>query len=159
VPLSSAGGATGPGTGDSVLTAPASSRTDLFVEAAHTVVPPLRPEFKAFDELDPAPTPGEFFTIVGNSLKDTIPRLLGSPAGILYVIRSGGRREKKQRRIGHTADYGALMSVREAAADTKWQRYFQKFDDARYVKVVERTVRGPRGPVRWPGPASGCRFQ
>jgi len=67
------------------------SRTDLFVEAAHTVVPPVRTEFKAIDERDPAPTPGEFFALVGTSLISTIPRLLGSVPCLIHELGSDGR--------------------------------------------------------------------
>jgi hypothetical protein len=116
------------------------SRTDLFVEAAHTAVPPIRTEFKAIDERDLTATPGEFCSLVGRSLISTIPRLLGSVAGIIHELGSDNRRDKKRRRSDETGDYGALLSVREAAADKRWQRYFQVFDDARYVKVIEQRI-------------------
>jgi len=116
------------------------SKTDLFVEAAHTVVPPIRAEFKAIDERDPGPTGGEFFALVGKSLLSTLPRLVGSVPAIIHELGAGGRREKKRRRTDEAGDYGALLSVREAAADTHWQRYFQVFDDARYVKVIEQRI-------------------
>jgi hypothetical protein len=116
------------------------SGTDLFVEAAHTVVPPLRPEFSAIDERESAPDPGEFFGLAAQSLIGTIPGLLGSVPRILHEMGADGRRDKKQRRVMRTRDYGALVSVRELAADTKWQRYFQIFDDERFVKVIEQRL-------------------
>jgi hypothetical protein len=116
------------------------SRTDLFVEAAHNVVPPLRAEFKAIDERDPGPDVGEFFALAGRTLLSTLPRLFGSVAGIFHELGAGSRREKKRRRVEETRDYGALVSVRELAADTKWQRYFQIFDDERFTKVIEQRI-------------------
>ena len=116
------------------------SGSDLFVEAAHAVVPPIRAEFKAIDELDPDMEPGEFFRLAGGGLIGTIPRLLGSVPGILREIGSDGRRERKRRRVEKLGDYGALLSIREAAADSKWQRYFQVLDDARYVKVIQQRI-------------------
>jgi hypothetical protein len=116
------------------------SRTDLFVEAAHNVVPPLRAEFKAIDERDPGPDAGEFFALAGRTLLSTLPRLFGSVPGIFHELGAGSRREKKRRRVEETRDYGALVSVRELAADTKWQRYFQIFDDERFVKVIEQRI-------------------
>jgi hypothetical protein len=116
------------------------SGTDLFVEAAHSVVPPLRAEFKAIDERDPGPDVGEFFALAGRTLWSTVPRLFGSVPGIISELRSDARREKKRRRVEETRDYGALVSVRELAADTKWQRYFQIFDDERFVKVIEQRI-------------------
>jgi hypothetical protein len=116
------------------------SRSDLFVEAAHTVVPPLRAEFKAIDEQEPDMQPGEFFRLIGGALISTIPRLLGSITGIGHELGSDGRRERKRRRVDEAGDYGALLSVREEAADSKWQRYFQVLDDARYVKVIQQRI-------------------
>jgi hypothetical protein len=116
------------------------SRSDLFVEAAHTVVPPLRAEFKAIDEQDPEMQPGEFFTLIGGGLISMIPRLFGSVSGIVHELGSDGRRERKRRRVEEAGDYGALLSVREAAAASTWQRYFQVLDDARYVKVIEQRI-------------------
>ena len=116
------------------------SRSDLFVEAAHTVVPPLRAEFKAIDEQDPEMQPGEFFTLVGGAMISTIPRLLGSVPGIVRELAADARRERKRRRVEQAGDNGALLSIREAAADNKWQRYFQVLDDARYVKVIQQRI-------------------
>ena len=116
------------------------SRSDLFVEAAHTVVPPLRAEFKAIDEQELDMQPGEFFTLIGSGLVSTIPRLFGSVLGIAHELGSDGRRERKRRRVDRAGDYGALLSVREEAADSKWQRYFQVLDDARYVKVMQQRI-------------------
>ena len=116
------------------------SRTDLFVEAAHNVVPPFRAEFKAVDERDPGPDAAEFFALAGRTLQSTLPRLFGSVREIFRELTAGSRRKKKQRRVEETHDYGALVSARELAADTRWQRYFQKFDDERFVKVIEQRI-------------------
>ena len=116
------------------------SRTDLFVEAAHHVVPPLRAEFKAIDERDPGPDAGEFFALAGHTLVSTLPRLFGSVPGLFREFGADRRRDKKRRQVEETHDYGALVSVRELAADTKWHRYFQIFDDERFVKVIEQRI-------------------
>ena len=116
------------------------SRSDLFVESAHTVVRPLRADFKAIDELDPEMQPGEFFTLVGGGLISTIPGS-GSVPGIVHELGADGRRERKRRHVEETGDYGALLSVREEAADSELgQRYFQVLDDARYVKVIQQRI-------------------
>ncbi len=116
------------------------SQSDLFVESAHTVVPPLRPAFRAIDERDPAPTGREFFALVAESALATIPRLFGSVPGVGHELFSEARRDRKRRRTTDAADYGPRFSLREAAADTRWHRYFQKFDDARYRKVIEQRI-------------------
>jgi hypothetical protein len=116
------------------------SRTDLFVEAARTAVAPLREEFRAVDELERGPVEGEFRALLGQSFRQTIPLVLRSGSAILYELRRSGRREKKKRRHARKPDYGALISVREVAADTNWQRYFQVFDNARYSKVIEQRI-------------------
>jgi hypothetical protein len=116
------------------------SASDLFVEAAHTVVPPLRAEFKAIDERDLGQETTEIFGLSVSSFISTIPRLLGSVGGIFHEITADSRREKKLRRAEKNRDYGALASVRELAADSKWHRYFQIFDDEHFVKVVEQRI-------------------
>jgi hypothetical protein len=116
------------------------SRTDLFVEAARTAVPPLRPVFKAVDELEMAPADGEFTALLKASFKQTISLLLHSAPAIVHELRKGSRREAKRRQLSRRPDYGALISIREAAADTTWQRYFQVFDHARYIKVIEQRI-------------------
>jgi hypothetical protein len=116
------------------------SRTDLFVEAAQTAVGPLRPVFKAVDDFEMAPVDGEFAALVKTSFRQTIPLLLRSGSAVIYEMRRGSRREARRRRLGRRPDYGALISVREAAADTEWQRYFQVFDHARYIKVIEQRI-------------------
>jgi hypothetical protein len=118
------------------------SRTDLFVEAARTAVPPLRPGFKVVDEIEMAPADGEFSAMLKASFKQTIPLLLGSPRAVWHELRKGSRREAKRRQMARRPDYGALISVREAAADTDWQRYFQVFDHSRYIKVIEQRIFG-----------------
>lgn len=116
------------------------SQSDLFVEAAHVVMPPLRPEFKAIDERDPEMYAGEIISLAGGSLISTIPRLLGSVPGLIHQMGADSRRERKRRQVQLAGNYGALFSAREVAADSKWDRYFQILDDARYVKVVEQRI-------------------
>ncbi len=116
------------------------SRNYLFVEAAHTAVPPLRAEFREIDMLDTGPTGKQFFRLAGGSLKSTIPRLFGSIPGIFHGLLQDNRRSRKQHPVGRVFDYGSLFSIRQAVADTKWQRYFQKLDGEQYTKVVEKRL-------------------
>jgi hypothetical protein len=116
------------------------SRNYLFVEAAHTAVPPLRTEFREIDMLDTAPTGKQFFRLAGGSLKSTIPRLFGSIPGIFHGLLQENRRSRKQHPVGRVFDYGSLFSIRQAVADTNWQRYFQKLDGEQYTKVVEKRL-------------------
>jgi hypothetical protein len=104
------------------------------------VVPPVRAEFKEIDELDPDIQPGAFFKLLGAGMISTIPRLLGSVPGLIHELNAEGRRERKRRQVKEAGDYGALLSLREAAADSKWQRYFQVLDDARYEKVIQQRI-------------------
>jgi|SRR6266566_1101374 len=113
------------------------SHTDLFIEAAHAAVPPLRAEFRAVDNLGPGPTGGEFFRLVWMSTTGTIPRLLGSVPGVFHALGDANRRDRKQHDVNEASNYGSLLNIREAAADSGWQRYFQKFDQERYTKIIE----------------------
>ena len=116
------------------------SESDLFVEAARTAVPPLRYAFKTVDTMEMAPADGEFPALLKSSFLRTLPLLLHSGPAVIHEMRRGSRRLQKKRQLNRMPDYGALVSVREAAADSKWQRYFQVFDNARYVKTVEQRV-------------------
>ncbi len=118
----------------------AASMSRISSEAAHNVVPPVRAEFKAIDERDPELSPGEFFGLAGRTLVGTLPLLLGSVPGVIREMGANGRREDKRRRVEETRDYGARVSVRELAADARWQRYFQIFDDQHFVKVIEQRI-------------------
>jgi hypothetical protein len=113
------------------------SRTDLFIEAAHAAVPPLRAEYRTVDNLGPTPTGGEFFQLVWISAKDTIPRLFGSVPGVFHALGDASRRDRKQQDVDEATNFGSLLNIREAAADVRWQRYFQVFDQQRYTKVIE----------------------
>src|SRR6266536_3138524 len=123
------------------------SRTDLFVEAADTAVAPLQASFRGIDELKETPTARQFFRMVRWSSIQTLPRLLGSVKGVIHELNSTSRRDRKQRKVDRTSDFGSKFSIREAAADNKWQRYFQVFDRERYTKVIER--RGFRSLVEF----------
>jgi len=116
------------------------SRSDLFVEAAHTVMPPLRSEFKEIDDQEREMELGTFFALAGGSLVSTIPRLLGSISRLAHELGTEGRRERKRRQVERAGDYGALFSVREMAASRNWDRYFQVLDDARFRKVIEQRI-------------------
>jgi hypothetical protein len=116
------------------------SRSDLVVEVVHTVVPPLRAEFKAIDERELRPTAGELLGLVRSTAIGTVPRLLGSVPGVLHVLTAEARRDRKRSGAARIRDYGPLLSIREAAADSQWQRYFQKLDAARQVHVVEQRM-------------------
>ena len=116
------------------------SQSDLFVEAARTAIPPLRPVFKAVDEMEMSAVDGEFSAMFKSSFLQTIPLLLHSPAAIIHRLKASARREETRRKLRRRPDYGALISMREAAADTHWQRYFQVFDHDRYIKVIEQRM-------------------
>jgi hypothetical protein len=116
------------------------SRTDLFVEAADTAVPPLKPGFREIDKFQMAPTARQFFQISWWASKYTLPKLLGSVKGISRALTTNSRRARKQRKVDRTSDFGARLSIREAAADPKSQRYFQIFDRERYTKVIEQRI-------------------
>ena len=52
------------------------------------------------------------------------------------------RRTRQRREIRHeqSFNHGADYSPREAAADPKYQRYFQQLDTDQYVKIVEKNI-------------------
>jgi hypothetical protein len=116
------------------------SRTDLFVEAAHTAIGPIREQFKAIDDRNPEPTAGEIIGLLLGSMFALPALILMSVRAVFRELTAGRRRARKHDRVTNTGDYGPLLSAREAAADSRWHRYFQAFDDARYVKVIEQRI-------------------
>lgn len=116
------------------------SRTDLFVEAAHTAVPPLAARYKAIDEMEQSPSGREFAGMLSRTIMSGPGLVLSSAGRIMHELLSDSRRDKNNRRTRLKAEYGAMTSLREAAAEPNWQRYFQVFDNARYRKVIEQRI-------------------
>lgn len=118
----------------------------LFVEASYSVLSPLRERYHAVDTLLPTPMLSDIGAALGRSLLPAVRLGVTSPARILRFL--GGpaaerRRQSRERRLidrNPAFDYGSLPSLREAASDNRYHRYFQQLDKDMYLKVVERRI-------------------
>ncbi|MEV7212629.1 hypothetical protein AB0O31_06020 [Kitasatospora cineracea] len=121
------------------------ARDLLFVEGGTTVLPPLHRWYHQVDHLLDRPTWRQLLTLLGTSATAVPGRLLAAPLEVLGRLAEGSaaRRKKREqlRRIALGAfNYGAELSIREAAAEPGFHRYFQQVDSQMYTKVVERRV-------------------
>ncbi|MDA3642423.1 hypothetical protein LZ318_20985 [Saccharopolyspora indica] len=118
----------------------------LFVEANYSLLPPVKRRYQQVDQLLRSPTPRQLGRIAVLSLVRLVPAvfegvqrvfgILGSP--LAQAVKS--MRERREITQERTFNYGAAMSLREAAADNRYHRYFQQLDKEMYAKLAERRV-------------------
>lgn len=124
------------------------SDSSLVVEAAPTVLFPLRGSYRIVDTLMPSPPPLEVVRLAAGTLIPTVFELMASPwraiAGfapdfwMYFRIRAQDKLITQLRRF----DYGARQAVRRNAADDSHQRYFQEADSGMVLKAIEKRVLG-----------------
>jgi len=118
----------------------------LFVEANYSLLPPVRQRYKAVDRLLGRPTAWQLSRFAGESLAGLVPAVLGGVgrivAGPLSALARSAklRHEVREIKEDRTFNYGAAMSLREEASDTRYHRYFQQLDREMYAKLAERRV-------------------
>jgi hypothetical protein len=118
----------------------------LFVEANHSLLPPVRQRYQAMDRLLGKPTARQVFRLAGESLGRVVPAAFGALSRVITAPQAALRRSAKLRRQAReisqdrTFNYGATTSLREEAADRRYHRYFQQLDKEMYTKLVERRV-------------------
>ncbi|MGH3696275.1 MAG: hypothetical protein ACRDRX_20155 [Pseudonocardiaceae bacterium] len=106
----------------------------LYLEWTYCTLYPVREDYRVADR----PTDSPVVT-VGRSLIE----LIVLPASVPARLRSAFRRRKISiQRSGELIPdrYGAAQSIRELAADTGTQTYFQDADTERYINIVDRTL-------------------
>jgi hypothetical protein len=106
----------------------------LYLEWTYCTLFPVRERYRSID--GPADSP---WTTFGRSLVE----LIILPASVPTRLRSAFRRRTMLvQRVGELipARYGAARSLRELAADTETQTYFQDADTERYVNVMDRAL-------------------
>ncbi|MGH3886170.1 MAG: hypothetical protein ACRDSZ_06290 [Pseudonocardiaceae bacterium] len=106
----------------------------LYLEWTYCVLLPVSEHYRSVDR--PADSP---WTVFGRSLAE----LVTLPASVIRRLRSVFRRRTVLvQRAGEVvpARYGAAQSLRELAADTETQAYFQEADVERYISIIDRTL-------------------
>jgi hypothetical protein len=115
----------------------------LFVENSTTLLAPVRAIYRTVDTLPDRPTFHHAAMLVSAALPRAVGLLFRSiPATLASVRHAFSRKDVRQlREIRHRSfNYGTLMSIREAASDHLYYRYYQKIDREMYAKVVTRRV-------------------
>ncbi|MFI5734070.1 hypothetical protein ACIA49_28400 [Kribbella sp. NPDC051587] len=119
---------------------------DLFIEASHFLLTPVRDEFQEVDRLLPEPTVGQALRIGGRALWRTPGHLFRAPVTtIAHLFGSMAEeqqrsRQKKEILNALRFDHGAPVSPRETVSDRWYQRYFQQLDDNWYTKVIDKRL-------------------
>jgi hypothetical protein len=114
----------------------------LFVELSRFLLPPLKPEYRRVDGLDPEVTLRSAATIARRALGLTLPLWLRSPSPMLRPVLRMRRQAQLERRVKTDPffDYGAPVTALDRARSTNFSRYFQKLDREMHVKVLERGI-------------------
>ncbi len=122
------------------------SGNKLFVELSHSLLAPVLDAYQEVDRLLPRPTPRQFARLAVKALRGLPRAVLLSPYSVVVAAfgpltaQVRGARQRREITSGLRFNYGATTSPREAAADPRYQRYFQQLDKELYSKVVERQI-------------------
>ncbi|MET9732026.1 zinc ribbon domain-containing protein [Streptomyces sp. NPDC006458] len=122
-----------------------SDRRMLFVEGSSALLAPVREQYRIADQLLDSPTFRQWWGLVGRAGMRSFFLLLGAPFSVVAGLFSPFFEYRKQRRqareIRHRSfNYGASFSIRDAASDQRYYRYFQQLDGELYAKTVEHRV-------------------
>jgi len=122
-------------------------RNRLYAEATYLLLSPVEHAWHVVDEVDPAPMPVETLRLVAGSACRALPALVSAAPRLLadawhtWVWQPLKRWEERvAAREGGVLDCGTGITVRQRGASTTFWRYFQRLDQERYLKVVERSV-------------------
>lgn len=120
-------------------------REMAFIEGSSCLLTPVREQYRAADSLLDSPTFRQWCRLVGQAGLRTPILLIGAPfsvIGDLFAPISERRKQRRQERWIRlrSFNYGAEFSLREAASDQRYHRYFQVLDRELYAKTVEHRV-------------------
>ncbi|MGC5011989.1 hypothetical protein ACLQ2R_14600 [Streptosporangium sp. DT93] len=115
-------------------------KQNLFIEASHSILTPLRTPFHKYDTTSQVSTFREYAWLVLRSIRI----VTGLLSGFTHVAEFRDDRRALAKLNGNISDrnfdHGAFYSIREWASDSRYQRYFQKLDSEMYTKVVEQRI-------------------
>ncbi|MER5939703.1 zinc ribbon domain-containing protein [Streptomyces sp. NPDC001928] len=122
-----------------------SDRKMLFIEGSSSLLAPVRERYRIADRLLDSPTFRQWWALVAQAGLRAPLLLVGSPfsviAGLFSPFIQHGKQRRQAQEIRHRAfDYGASFSIRDAASDKLYYRYFQQLDRELYAKTVEHRV-------------------
>ncbi|MBT2417564.1 TFIIB-type zinc ribbon-containing protein [Streptomyces sp. ISL-22] len=122
-----------------------SDRKMLFIEGSSSLLAPVRERYRIADQLLDSPTFRQLLGLVSSAGFRTPALLIGSPfsaiAGLFSPLIEHSKQRRQAREIRHRQfNYGASFSIRDAASDQLYYRYFQQLDRELYAKTVEHRV-------------------
>jgi hypothetical protein len=117
----------------------------LFIEGSSSLLAPVRERYRIADQLLGSPTLRQWCTLVGAAAFAAPMLLIKAPfsvvAGLFAPFHTHRRQRRQAREIRHRSfNYGAAFSIRDAASDKLYYRYFQQLDRELYAKTVEHRV-------------------
>ncbi|MFD0524113.1 hypothetical protein [Paractinoplanes durhamensis] len=118
----------------------------LYTEAEYRLLGPMRKAYHAVDDLREHPSFRQVGRIISAALPVALIRQISSPFVVInelfrpLTLSSTARRERREITEDRTFNYGAPISAREMAMDTRYHRHFQAADKELYLKIIERKV-------------------
>ncbi|MEW2622847.1 hypothetical protein [Streptomyces sp. NPDC048106] len=122
-----------------------SDRKMLFIEGSSSLLAPVRERYRIADRLLGSPTLGQLRDLVVTAGVRAPGLLINSPVSVLAALSGPLAEHRKQARQAReirnrSFNYGASFSLRDAASDQLFYRYFQELDRELYSKTVEHRV-------------------
>lgn len=118
----------------------------LFVEASYSLLTPIRDTYREVDLVYSRTNPVQVFRIMLRSTRVVTLRVAACWPSLIRFIATPLLRIFRNLRdrwhiLGeHSFNYGARLSVREAASDKRYRRYFHQLDSEMYAKTAERRI-------------------
>jgi hypothetical protein len=117
----------------------------LFIEGSSSLLAPVRERYRIADQLLDTPTFRQWWALVGRAGLRAPGLLVQAPfsavAGMFGPLIEHRKQRRQAREIRHRQfNYGASFSIRDAASDQLYYRYFQQLDRELYAKTVEHRV-------------------
>ncbi|MBO1419085.1 hypothetical protein, partial [Streptomyces sp. FH025] len=117
----------------------------LFVEGAALLLPPIDRRHHLVDHLLDRPTWRQLLAHAGRSLTAAPGQLVRCAFAVIAfpvnLLINADKRHEQLRQIAKSEfNYGARMSIRQTAAESKFHRYYQQIDREMYAKIVERRI-------------------
>ncbi len=119
---------------------------ELFVEASHFLLTPVRDEFQEVDRLLPEPTAGQALRIGGRALRRTPGHLFRAPIATVARLIGPAMEEQPTGQAEAGDPQRAPVRPRRSAQPARdgqrrwYQRYFQQLDHDWYTKVIDKRL-------------------
>ena len=118
----------------------------LYLESSSFVLPPVRQSYQVVDGLLPRLGVAEVGRAMAQAGYLLGTRVIRAPFGVFGVLRAHLWRSRSSVRaiarirasLGY--DYGATAGVREMAAASDFDNYFQELDAGKYLKIIQRRI-------------------